>query len=135
MARIWGQNKNDKTGSGTTKIEHQSQKNLYLVTPHPTLLKIVAKKGSDILKSKLNSEKEMYLQYATWSEFEDECGASRVWGGVNFNDTITVSKLFGKQFAEDAVSYVKERVSSGLDDSSNDNYYYGKTLWPSLLFL
>ena len=88
-----------------------------------------------MMEPEFSPKQDVYLSYVTWAEFEEECAMSRVWGGVNFKDTITVSKSFGKQFAADAISFVKERVNSGVKASSDDNYYYGKTLWPSLLYL
>ena len=72
---------------------------------------------------------EILSQYSTWSEFEEECALSRMWGGVNFNDTIMVSKDFGRQFVEDAIDFVKGKIDEGVERLSEDNYYYGKTLW------
>ena len=77
-----------------------------------------------------SDNQEILSQYSTWSEFEEECALSRVWGGVNFNDTIMVSKDFGRQFVEDAIDFVKGKIDEGVERVSEDNYYYGKTLWP-----
>jgi hypothetical protein len=133
VARKWWLD-GDKIGSKTTNMR-QSQKNEYLITPELVPLHFYSNtNGPYGPESKPIGANDESLHYWTWTELEEDCGASRVWGGVNFNDTIMISKLFGQQFADDAISYIKERLYSGIKDSSSDNYYYGKTLWPSLLF-
>ena len=135
MARLWWPAQNDKIGPVVTHIVPQDQENQYLVEPQSSYLKIMSKYDNIMYKPRPNSMKSRSVQFSTWSDFENNCGASRVYGGLNFNDTITISKTFGKQFAADAISYINDRLHSGMKDSQDDNYYYGKTLWPSLLFL
>ena len=122
----------DTIGPKTTKILHQPSPNdEYLVIPQVSFLQFHGNKvGQYKKKSKLNDRQKILSQYSTWSKFEDECALSRVWGGVNFNDTVMVSKDFGRQFAEDAISFVRGKIDEGIEAVSEDNYYYGKTLWP-----
>ena len=134
VARKWSL-AGDAIGPKTTNIVRQSIGDEYLITPESVPLLFNGDiNGEYANDSKLIREQETNLRYLTWTEFEDDCGASRVWGGVNFNDTIMISRQIGKEFASDSISYVKERLHSGMKTSSDDNYYYGKTLWPSLLF-
>ena len=105
--------------------------NEYLVIPQISFLQFYANKiGQYKKKSKSNETQEILSQYSTWSKFEEECALSRVWGGVNFNDTINVSKEFGRQFAQDAIDLIRGKIDEGIERVSEDNYYYGKTLWP-----
>ena len=90
-------------------------------------------KGESKLEPEISPPHNVTLGYSTWTEFEEDCATSRVWGGVNFKDSVKVGGLFGKKFAVDAVEFVREKVNSGFGE--DDNYYYGKTLWPSLLFV
>jgi len=134
VARKWWLD-GDKIGPKTTNIMRQSEKNEYLVTPELVPLRFYSNtNGPYGLESKPTGEQDENLCYSTWTKLEEDCGSSRVWGGVNFNDTVMISRLFGQQFADDAISFIKERLYSGIKKSSSDNYYYGKTLWPSLLF-
>ena len=119
----------------TTRIVNQSLENQYLITPDSAVLQFMMEKGQSFIEPQDSPKENVHLSYVTWEEFEEECGMSRVWGGVNFKDTVIVSKTFGKQFAADAVSFVKRKVTSGFKDYSDDNYYYGKTLWPPLIFV
>ena len=121
----------DTIGPKTTKLQHQPSNNEYLLVPQVSLLRFYANKiGQYRLKPMSNDTQEILSQYSTWSEFEEQCALSRVWGGVNFNDTITVSKDFGRQFVEDAIDFVRGKIDEGIERVSEDNYYYGKTLWP-----
>lgn len=37
------------------------------------------------------------VEFRTWTEFNNDCGASRVWGGVHFPDSVTAGKNIGSK--------------------------------------
>ena len=37
------------------------------------------------------------VEFRTWTEFNNDCGASRVWGGVHFPDSVTAGRNIGSK--------------------------------------
>lgn len=35
------------------------------------------------------------IYYKSWTDFDSDCGQSRLWGGVHFPDSIAVGKSIG----------------------------------------
>ena len=88
VARKWWLD-GDQIGPKTTNIIRQSQKNEYLITPELVPLQFYLNtNGPYGQELKPTGEPDESLRYSTWTAFEEDCGASRVWGGVNFNDTV-----------------------------------------------
>ena len=48
--------------------------------------------------------------WATWTEWEEECGLSRLWGGVHFLDAIAAGKPIGREIGELAYQFVKRHI-------------------------
>ncbi len=49
--------------------------------------------------------------YATWTQFEEECGVSRVWGGTHFMAAIEASQEFCPQFGDMAYEFVSSHIA------------------------
>jgi hypothetical protein len=51
---------------------------------------VVFKKGSSKIEPGKVPAADLEYSFATWSQFERDCGLSRVYGGVHFRDSIDV---------------------------------------------
>ena len=51
---------------------------------------VVFKKGSSKIEPGKVPAADLEYNFATWSQFERDCGLSRVYGGVHFRDSIDV---------------------------------------------
>ena len=40
------------------------------------------------------------LRFATWTQFDEQCGQSRVWGGVHFPDAVPAGQSIGRAVGE-----------------------------------
>lgn len=52
--------------------------------------------------------------WPTWSDFEEDCGQSRFWGGVHFQDAITEGRKIGHQVADIAYDFVKAHIDGNV---------------------
>lgn len=52
--------------------------------------------------------------YATWTQFEEECGISRVWAGTHFTAAIETSQDFCPQFGDRAFDFVQSHLKGEL---------------------
>lgn len=50
----------------------------------------------------------------TWTEFENECGLSRLWGGVHFMDSITAGRAMGHAIADSAYAFVRAHIEGNV---------------------
>ena len=93
-----------------------------------------ADQGSSRLEPGKTPRSNMTLSFYTWSEFEKNCGYSRLYGGVNFPDSITNIKPLAVQMGRRALDFVRYHVnlqhSSAASHSVNsvrnngENSYY-----------
>lgn len=72
-------------------------------------------KGSSVREPGITPSEDMELFYATWSDFEFECGYSRVWGGVHFEDAVTEGQRVGGHFGDFAYEYVTDLLAGEVD--------------------
>jgi hypothetical protein len=47
-------------------------------------------KGSSKIEPKITPATDLEYTFATWTQFERDCGLSRVYGGVHFRDSVEV---------------------------------------------
>jgi hypothetical protein len=48
--------------------------------------------------------------WATWTQFENECGLSRLWGGVHFRAAIVEGPKIGRPIGEMAYLFLKRHI-------------------------
>ena len=53
----------------------------------------------------------MTLSFYTWTEFEKNCGYSRLYGGVNFPDSVANIKDMAAQMGRRAIDFVRYHVN------------------------
>ncbi|MEU9109770.1 DUF6851 domain-containing protein [Streptomyces xanthophaeus] len=58
---------------------------------------------------------ELALTWKTWTEFEEDCAASRVWAGSHFKKTVETSREFGSQFGDLAHEFVQRHVRGEVE--------------------
>ena len=63
----------------------------------------------------------MTLSFYTWSEFEKNCGYSRLYGGVNFPDSITNIKALAVQMGRRALDFVRYHVNLQAQSASTNS--------------
>ena len=63
----------------------------------------------------------MTLSFYTWSEFEKNCGYSRLYGGVNFPDSITNIKALAVQMGRRALDFVRYHVNLQAPSASTNS--------------
>ncbi|WBB61030.1 hypothetical protein O7599_00260 [Streptomyces sp. WMMC500] len=59
---------------------------------------------------------DLELTWATWSDFETDCAASRVWAGAHFAQTTRASLAFGGQFGDLAHTFVHRHTTGDIKD-------------------
>ena len=63
----------------------------------------------------------MTLSFYTWSEYEKNCGYSRLYGGVNFPDAVTNIKQLAVQMGRRALDFVRYHVNLSSEHSNSVN--------------
>lgn len=72
--------------------------------------------GSTLTEPGLVPAADLELTWSTWTDFENDCAASRVWAGVNFKDTADSSLRFGAQFGDLAHEFVRRHIDGDVED-------------------
>ena len=73
----------------------------------------------------------MTLSFYTWSEFEKNCGYSRLYGGVNFPDSVTNIKEMARQMGRRAIDFVRYSTVVTFFQISNHFSSAGiMSIWP-----
>jgi len=72
---------------------------------------VAVTKGSSLVEPGVTPQSDIVLNFATWSEFEQECGMSRLWGGVHFNAAITEGRNIGHKVAKDTYKFMQAHLS------------------------
>ncbi|MCT2593270.1 vanadium-dependent haloperoxidase [Streptomyces sp. N2-109] len=68
-------------------------------------------KGSSEGEPGVVPAKDTTLRWNSWDKYVDDCGQSRMWGGVHFQDSITAGQKIGEQVSERAYDFVKKHVA------------------------
>ncbi len=77
-------------------------------------------KGSSRVEPGVTPAAELTLAFDTWSQFEQVCGQSRLWGGVHFQAAIDASKPMCKQIGEKAYRFISRHVAGTLNPGDDD---------------
>lgn len=66
--------------------------------------------GGSIVESGVTPLVDTILGWATWDDFSDECGISRLWAGVHFFDSIPAGQGIGEQIGTEVFNWLKSRI-------------------------
>lgn len=72
---------------------------------------VEAPKGSSVIEPGITPSANLTLgPWATWTEFENECALSRLWGGVHFRAAIREGQPIGRAIGEQAYLFLKRHI-------------------------
>ena len=61
-------------------------------------------------------EKDELIEFDTWTDWENQCALSRLWGGMHYKDAVDDGLKLGHKFAADAIDFVNKKI----DPKSNN---------------
>lgn len=67
--------------------------------------------GSSRIEPGVTPQQDINLHWATWSDFEDDCGLSRFWAGVHFMPSIDVARPLGHTVGQKAYEFVQAHIN------------------------
>ncbi|MBE0658962.1 MAG: vanadium-dependent haloperoxidase [Bryobacteraceae bacterium] len=68
-------------------------------------------KGSSIIEPGVTPANDIVLgPWPTWTAFEQDCGMSRLWGGVHFRDAIEAGTPLGREIGNLAYEFLKRHI-------------------------
>lgn len=68
-------------------------------------------KGSSVVEPGVTPAASLLLSYPTWTDFEQECGLSRFWGGVHFMAAVTEGHDLGQRVGDRVFEFVQRRIA------------------------
>ena len=66
--------------------------------------------GSSVVEPGITPSHDIVLHFATWSDFEYNCGQARLLGGTHFQAAIDVAKPIGHKVAARAYAFVTTHI-------------------------
>lgn len=87
--------------------------------------------GSSKIEPGVTPAYDMTLSWATWSDFEEDCGLSRMWGGVHFRSAVEASAQYCGQFGDLAMDYMTTLIegTAKLREPSKSRYQKKRNKW------
>jgi hypothetical protein len=73
-------------------------------------------KGSSTVEPGVTPATDLVLVFATWSEFETDCGLSRFWGGVHFKSAILAGHDIGGTIGDLAYEFLRNYILGNAGD-------------------
>ena len=67
--------------------------------------------GSSQIEPGITPKGDTQLTFATWTDFNEDCGESRLWAGVHFRSAIDVGKTTGNKFGDLAYEYLQTLIN------------------------
>ncbi|MBK1700044.1 hypothetical protein CKO41_10400 [Thiococcus pfennigii] len=66
--------------------------------------------GKSLIEPGVTPAADTILGWDTWDEFSEDCGISRLWGGVHFFDSIPAGQDIGEQIGTEVFNWLKARI-------------------------
>ncbi|MFC9915234.1 vanadium-dependent haloperoxidase [Streptomyces sp. NPDC127197] len=66
--------------------------------------------GASQVEPGIAPAKELVLRFDTWTQFTQDCGLSRLWGGVHFMPSITAGWDVGRRVGDRAYEFVRKHI-------------------------
>jgi hypothetical protein len=67
--------------------------------------------GSSLVEPDVTPAADIVINFATWSELEEECGLSRLWGGVHFTPSLPAGRNIGRAVGSAAFQFVQSHLN------------------------
>jgi hypothetical protein len=71
-------------------------------------------RGSSRVEPGVTPASDIVLTFNTWTEFEQNCGLSRLWGGVHFRPAITAGRDIGHTIGNLAYEFVQDHLNGDV---------------------
>ena len=71
--------------------------------------------GSSVTEPGITPATDVIYNYATWSQFSEEGGLSRVWAGVHFPDAVPAGQSLGREIGERAYQFCADHINDEGD--------------------
>ncbi len=68
-------------------------------------------KGLSVIEPGVTPSNDIVLSWATWSDFDRDCGLSRFWGGVHFLSAVSAGHDLGHQIGNLAYDFVQAHIA------------------------
>ncbi|MET9445378.1 DUF6851 domain-containing protein [Streptomyces sp. NPDC006610] len=72
--------------------------------------------GSMLVEPDIAPARDLKIHLATFTDLDNACARSRVWGGVHFGKTVERALDFGRKFGDMAHEFVKRQVEGDVKD-------------------
>ena len=72
-------------------------------------------KGSSKIEPAITPASDIVLEWDTWTDFEQDCGLSRLWGGVHFMPSIPAGQDVGHEIGDLAYEFVMDHIDGNVD--------------------
>lgn len=66
--------------------------------------------GQSVVEPGLTPSADTEIVFDTWTDFEQDCGQSRVWGGVHFPDAVPAGQAIGHEVGMLAYEFVMKHI-------------------------
>lgn len=66
--------------------------------------------GTSVIEPGFTPQEPLTIEFATWTDFEQECGQSRFWGGVHFRSAIPAGATIGHEIGGLAYGFFREHI-------------------------
>lgn len=76
---------------------------------------VPAPAGSSLIEPGFTPAQDIALHWGTWSDFAEDCGFSRFWGGVHFLDSINNMRMLGTAIGGIAFDFVMAHIDGTAD--------------------
>jgi hypothetical protein len=70
--------------------------------------------GSSLVEPGVTPAAPLDLTFNTWTEFETDCGQSRIWAGVHFPDSVPAGADIGHEIAGLAYQFVQDHIDGNV---------------------
>ncbi|GGO87819.1 hypothetical protein GCM10011348_41880 [Marinobacterium nitratireducens] len=67
--------------------------------------------GTSLVEPGVTPQAPLAIEFPTWTQFERDCGQSRLWGGVHFQASITAGQAVGNEIGGLAYDYMMQLLS------------------------
>lgn len=71
--------------------------------------------GSSVIEPGITPSQDINLYWETWSDFAEDCGNSRFWGGVHFRDSIDNMRQLGSEIGTSAYDFVQAHIEGSAN--------------------
>jgi hypothetical protein len=72
-------------------------------------------KGSSRIEPGVTPARDITLTWSTWTEFEQDCGLSRLWGGVHFRPSLKAGRDIGHPIGDLAYEFVQGHIKGDIN--------------------